>query len=502
MAIKIQGTTVIDDSRNFTANDVTLGTQSNKLTLNYTTNTARTYTFPDAGTNANIVMTAGNQTIGGTKTFSSTISGSINGTAANVTGTVAIANGGTGGITAQAARNNLAGAVTSGQFLRGNGTNVLMSAIQASDIPTLNQNTTGTASNVTGTVAVANGGTGATTATDARTNLGVNNATLTLSTSGIATGSQTWTSNQGTNATFTVSVPATNLSVTAGTTAGPTINSSTGTNVTIPSASGSASGVVTTGAQTFAGVKTFTSTISGSITGNAATATSVSGTVGVANGGTGQTTYTNGQLLIGNTTGGTLVKSTLTAGSNVTITNGAGSITISSTNTTYSAGTGITLSGTTFSIGQAVGTTNNVQFGSIGVGTTASGTSGEIRATNNITAYFSDKRLKTNIVPISDALDKVLRISGVSFTNNSEAFKHGYTNTDVQIGVIAQEVAEVLPEIVVPAPFDIGQNPDGTEYSISGKNYKTVQYDKLVPLLIEAIKELKQELDLLKGKGS
>jgi hypothetical protein len=74
-----------------------------------------------------------------------TLNQNTTGTAANVTGTVAIANGGTGGTTAQAARNNLAGAVTSGQYLRGNGTNVLMSAIQAADVPTLNQNTTGTA---------------------------------------------------------------------------------------------------------------------------------------------------------------------------------------------------------------------------------------------------------------------------------------------------------------------------------------------------------------------
>ncbi len=94
------------------------------------------------------------------------------GTADNVTGTVAIANGGTGEITRQAAMDALAGAVTSGQYLRGNGTDVVMSAIQAGDVPILNQNTTGTASNVTGTVAVANGGTGATTAPTARTNLG------------------------------------------------------------------------------------------------------------------------------------------------------------------------------------------------------------------------------------------------------------------------------------------------------------------------------------------
>jgi hypothetical protein len=63
--------------------------------------------------------------------------------------------------------NTFAGAVTSGQYLRGNGTNVVMSAIQAADVPTLNQNTTGTASNVTGVVAIANGGTGQTTASAA-----------------------------------------------------------------------------------------------------------------------------------------------------------------------------------------------------------------------------------------------------------------------------------------------------------------------------------------------
>jgi hypothetical protein len=63
--------------------------------------------------------------------------------------------------------NAFAGAVTSGSYLRGNGTNVVMATIQAADVPTLNQNTTGTASNVTGTVAIANGGTGQTAKTAA-----------------------------------------------------------------------------------------------------------------------------------------------------------------------------------------------------------------------------------------------------------------------------------------------------------------------------------------------
>ena len=82
-------------------------------------------------------------------------------------GTVAIVNGGTGTNSQQNAINALAGAVTSGSYLRGNGTNVLMSTIQATDVPTLNQNTTGTAGNVTGVVAIANGGTGQNNASDA-----------------------------------------------------------------------------------------------------------------------------------------------------------------------------------------------------------------------------------------------------------------------------------------------------------------------------------------------
>lgn len=66
-----------------------------------------------------------------------------------VTGTLPIANGGTNSTTAQDAINTLAGATTSGSYLRGNGTNVVMSTIQAADVPTLNQNTTGSAATLT-----------------------------------------------------------------------------------------------------------------------------------------------------------------------------------------------------------------------------------------------------------------------------------------------------------------------------------------------------------------
>lgn len=83
----------------------------------------------------------------------------------HVSGTLPVANGGTGQTTAQAAINSLAGAVTSGYYLRGNGTNVVMAAISAGDVPTLNQNTTGSAGSVANALTMNSSGTGAASGT-------------------------------------------------------------------------------------------------------------------------------------------------------------------------------------------------------------------------------------------------------------------------------------------------------------------------------------------------
>lgn len=77
---------------------------------------------------------------------------------------LSISNGGTGQSSQQSAINALTGAQTPGKYLRSDGTNSSLAAIHAADVPTLNQNTTGTAANITGTAAIGNGGTGQTTA--------------------------------------------------------------------------------------------------------------------------------------------------------------------------------------------------------------------------------------------------------------------------------------------------------------------------------------------------
>jgi hypothetical protein len=133
----------------------------------------------------------------------------------------------------------------------------------------------------------------------------------------------------------------------------------------------------------------------------------------------------------------------------------------------------------------AAATNVNTQLASLGVGTAASGTAGEIRATNNITAYYSDDRLKTKLGNIEDALAKVRTLSGFYYEANETAQNLGYEAVR-EVGVSAQQVQAVQPEIVVPAPID--------------DRYLTVRYDRLIPLLIEAIKELDGELQSIKAQ--
>ena len=105
---------------------------------------------------------------------------------------------------------------------------------------------------------------------------------------------------------------------------------------------------------------------------------------------------------------------------------------------------------------------------------------GTVDATGDITAFYSsDERLKDNITPLSDAVNKINQIGGYEFDWNSNSSHSGH-----DVGVIAQEIEKVLPEVVVDRD----------------NGYKAVRYDKIVALLINAIKEQQLQIDELKSK--
>lgn len=172
------------------------------------------------------------------------------------------------------------------------------------------------------------------------------------------------------------------------------------------------------------------------------------------------------------------------------------------------AGTGVSVVNTTvgdatsaqISIGQLVGVANNVQFNNLGVGVAAaSAGAGDIKATGDITAFASDQRLKENILKIESAIEKVCQLNGVTYNFNALASElAGYDCKKKQVGLLAHEVQNVLPEVVKSAPFDTDEEGN----SKSGQHYLTLQYEKLVPLLVEAIKELNSKVVELKSELS
>jgi hypothetical protein len=100
---------------------------------------------------------------------------------------------------------------------------------------------------------------------------------------------------------------------------------------------------------------------------------------------------------------------------------------------------------------------------------------------------MDDARLKKNARPIRDPLARLEMIRGVEY--ECDASRYGFSETETHVGVDAQDVeAAGIPGAVVLAPFDVDRRGGGG--SASGKHYMMVRYDKLVPLLIEAVKEL------------
>jgi hypothetical protein len=325
-----------------------------------------------------------------------------------------------------------------------------------------------------GTLAIASGGTGATSASGARLTLsaagsGANSdiTSLTGLTTALSVGqggtgvTSTPVNGQlliGNGSGYSVSTLTAGSGISISNSAGGITISATagGGSVTSVSGSGGSTGLTLTGGPI---------TTSGTLT--------LGGTLAVANGGTGATSAAGAQSALG-------VPSTTGSGAS-----GTWAISISGNAATATSAT----TATTATTANALNTSNNYQVNSLGVGTAGSGTAGEIRATNNVTAFYSsDARLKENVKPIENALDIVTTVGGKTFDwTDAYIAEHGgeddYFVRKSDFGVIAQDVREMFP-------LAVREREDGT---------LAVDYEKLVAVAFAAIKELKAEVDELRG---
>jgi hypothetical protein len=214
-----------------------------------------------------------------------------------------------------------------------------------------------------------------------------------------------------------------------------------------------------------------------------------------------QTGTTSGTALAGNTTaaniGGVATTGTQTVAGVKTFSSipiFSSGLNIGSTSVTafvYSNALYITNSVGAVSVGGGPGVVSTdfaVPKGSVSVGNISNSTTdGRIDASNDIVAFStSDKKLKKKIKNIPNALEKISQINGVTFEwkkTDEKMKKEVHSNEGHDVGVIAQEVEKVLPEVVITRD----------------NGYKAVKYEKIIPLLVESIKELKAEIEELKN---
>ena len=211
------------------------------------------------------------------------------------------------------------------------------------------------------------------------------------------------------------------------------------------------------------------------------------------------TSSTNGAVLAFNGASGKQIRAAtaaeIVAAIGTTAVAKAAEATSASTATSATSATTATMASMA-STANALDPDNSYRVESLGVGTVASDVAGEIRATNDITAYYSsDRRLKKSIKAIKDPIGKLMKLTGVTFKWRANYIrKRGgrddYFMREDDVGVIAQDVQAVLPELV-------GERPDGT---------LAVKYDRIVALLIEVnkhqqdqIAELRLRIEKLEG---
>ena len=118
---------------------------------------------------------------------------------------------------------------------------------------------------------------------------------------------------------------------------------------------------------------------------------------------------------------------------------------------------------------------------------------GTIKSNGDVIAFASDKRLKENIINIENPLQKIKQLRGVYFDWKDKTKELGFIPPTMknEIGMIAQEVEAVIPQAIDTAPFD--NSYKGTDR----EKYKTIKYDRLIPLLVECVNEQQKQIDNL-----